>query len=273
MDIIVRIFEQYGWLGILGIALGCILFIGTKYFLKRISKNVNNGFDKIAEKLTEQLAKQNETLTNTIINQEDKLIETMISRQDKVIEYLVKKDSNDKKIHIEMLKKRSEVDEEINESLKEIMNKCRAARTFILEFHNTNENLSGVPFPKYSCNNEAFERGLKPMTGTCRSLPISQLSKIINKIYNSDITHLIYDNMEDMANDNPALYWTISADNITNIIYIPLYNKNNILMGLLVLEFNTEVNIREIVNFNKLQIKSAELTQLLNLRYKYENAK
>ena len=48
-----------------------------------------------------------------------------------------------------------------------------------------------------------------------------------------------------------------------------LYDKNNILIALLVLEYNYVIDASKI-KYNKLLVESAELTQLINLRYKYE---
>ena len=261
MESVLKIIEQYGLWGVLGIILACGLVIGAKYFLKRLSNNVNTGFESIGKKLTTQLAKQNDQLTTTIVSQQEKLIN-----------YLVNKDENDKKNHNNMMIEKNVVSEEIKNSLRDIRNVSHASRVFILEFHNGNENLSGVPFPKYSCNYESFDRGLEPLTTRCKSLPISHLSRIISKINATSENYLIYKDMDQMANDNPELYWYMAQDDIRLAIYVGMYNKNNVFCGLIGIEFSDSVNIDNLVNLNQLEIKSAELTQLLNLRYKYDKA-
>ena len=45
-----------------------ILFLITKYIIKKFNKNLSSGFDKVGEKLTDQLSKQNEQLTTTIVS-------------------------------------------------------------------------------------------------------------------------------------------------------------------------------------------------------------
>jgi hypothetical protein len=60
MEILFKIFQQYGWWGLAGIGACIILFLIAKYMTKKFNKNISTGFDKIGEKLTDQLSKQNE---------------------------------------------------------------------------------------------------------------------------------------------------------------------------------------------------------------------
>jgi hypothetical protein len=45
-----------------------------------------------------------------------------------------------------------------------------------------------------------------------------------------------------------------------------MYDKNNVLIGLLVLEYQTPITN---INLNQLHIQTAEITSILNIRYKY----
>ena len=49
-----------------------------------------------------------------------------------------------------------------------------------------------------------------------------------------------------------------------------MFDRNNTLVGLLVLEYKIELK-KGHLNLDQLKIQTAELTSLLNIRYKYNN--
>ena len=71
MENIFKVFELYGWWGLLGLLLFVILFFGIKYIFKKMSNNIttniSSGLEKVGENLTTQLSEQNKQLTSTII--------------------------------------------------------------------------------------------------------------------------------------------------------------------------------------------------------------
>ena len=67
MEILFKIFNEYGWWGILGIVICIVLFLITKYISKKFNKNITSGLEKVGETLTNQLAEQNKELTQTIV--------------------------------------------------------------------------------------------------------------------------------------------------------------------------------------------------------------
>lgn len=255
MELFFNIFQQYGWWGILGIILCMILFLITKYIIKKFNKNLSSGFDKVGEKLTDQLSKQNEQLTNTIV-----------SSQEKLINYLITKDDEKTQNHNNMLNERMTLAEEINQSLKDIMNIHNAQRAFILEFHNSYQNLSGVPFAKYSCNYEWFDKGLQPLANKIIGLPFSSISKVVYDVINSDTQQAIFTDIQSLEDDNPTLVSIFKDPKTKAIVYTGMYDKNNVLIGLLVLEYHNPI---EKLNLNQLHIQTAEITSILNIRYKY----
>lgn len=255
MEIFFNIFLQYGWWGIAGIVLCILLFLLVKYISKKFSKNISSGFDKIGEKLTDQLSKQNDQLTNTIV-----------SSQEKLINYLINKDDEKTQNHNNMLNERMTLAEEINQSLKDIMNIHNAQRAFILEFHNSYQNLSGVPFAKYSCNYEWFDKGLSPLSHKIIGQPFSTISKVVYDLINSDTQQVIYKDIQKLVDDNPTLISIFKDPKTKAVVYTGMYDKNNVLIGLLVLEYQTPITN---INLNQLHIQTAEITSILNIRYKY----
>ena len=257
MDIILKIFEDYGWIGILGILCSMVFYIVIKKYSKKISKDMETGLERVGEKLTDQMSKQN-----------DKLLSAIVAQQDKLVDHIIAKERNDISNHNSMVNERMNLSDSINMELKDIMHIHGAQRAFILEFHNSFSNLSGTPFAKYSCNFEWFERGLTPLSYKCMGLPFSSLAKIVQDIINSPSQQVIYSDMEKLTEENPALMSLLEDSKTKGVVYTGMYDKNNFLIGLLVLEYQCDFNPKKI-NLHQLSIQSAELTSVLNIRYKY----
>lgn len=256
METIIEIFNDYGWWGIFGVLLCCGLFFSVKYITYKLTSDVSSGLEKVGESLTNQLAEQNKQLTDT-----------MIGQQEKLIDYLVKQEEKKSENHNNMLNERMILAEDINMKLKDIMNIHNAHRAFILEFHNSYQNLSGVPFAKYSCNYEWFDKGLTPLGYKMIGLPFSSIAKIVIEVIKSPNQQIVYSDCKSLIEDNPTLE-TYMDENLVSTIFTGLYDNNNILIGLLVLEYHTMINPKKI-NLHQLSIQGAELTSLLNIRYKY----
>ena len=257
MDILFDIFQQYGWWGMLGIFLCICLFLMSKYVSKKFNKNITSGLEKVGEKLTNQLSEQNKQLTTTIVNSQEKLIN-----------YLIKKDDEETKNHNNMLSERMTLAEDINMTLKDIMNIHNAQRAFILEFHNSYQNLSGVPFAKYSCNYEWFDKGLSPLGTKIIGLPFGSIAKVVYDVIKSDTQQVIYTDIHRLEEENPSLVSIFRDPKTKAIVYTGMYDKNNILIGLLVLEYQKEFDESKL-NLPQLNIQTAEVTSILNIRYKY----
>lgn len=261
MEILFKIFQEYGWWGLLGIALCIGLFASSKYVSKKLTGDVSNGLEKIGKDLTEKIAKQNEELTSTIVNQQKILIDHLIHR-----------DNEKEEIHANMFNEKMSLSNEINTGLKDMMNIHNSQRAFILEFQNTAYNLSGIPFAKYNCTYECYERGLTQLARKCKDLPFSQLANIVSTMIKQKKHQLIYKDIHNLEENSRALFDLLNEDGAKSIIYNALYDKDNQFFGLLVLEYHKEIDFNNI-NLNQIQFQSAELTSILNLRYKYNKEK
>ena len=257
MEALFDIFIKYGWFGIIGIVLCIILFYCAKLMIYKIDKNMTSGLEDIGQTLTQEISKQNE-----------KLVSTMIDQQHMLIDHIVNQNNTEKKNHSDKLGKRIELSDEINLALKDIMNIHNSQRAFILEFHNSYQNLSGTPFAKYSCTYEWFEKGLSPLIYKCVGLPFSSIAHVVNQVMKSKKQQVIYDNLKLLEETSPGLYSLFKEDDTKEIIYTAMYDKNNIFIGLLVLEYKEKPAK---INLNQLHIQAAELTSILNLRYKYSD--
>ena len=258
MSIFFEIWDKYGWLGIGGLLLCMILFILIKKLGNKISCEMTSGLEKVGEKLTDQISKQN-----------DKLMDSMVEQQKQLIDYLITEKKSDQNRHNDMINDKEDLAVEINDYLKDIMNIHNSQRAYILEFHNHNENLSGTPFVKYSCKYEWFEPGYDPLMGVCKDMAFSSIAQITKDVRQSENQCVVYTDINKFSKANPSISYYIKNDSTKAYVFKALYDKNNILIALLVLEYNYEIDPAKI-KFNKLLVESAELTQLINLRYKYE---
>ena len=267
MNSVINIFEQYGWAGINAIIICVVLFYGGKYVIKKLTANMKTGLEDVGEKLTDKIAEQNDKLADQLSNQNDTLVKTIIDQQDKLLGHLLDKKQNEQKNHNEMLGERMALTEEIRSGLKDIGHIHGAQRVFIVEFHNSNQNLSGTPFAKWSCTYEWCEKNVSSVQFAVKDLPFSGLSGAINKLYNSHEQHLIYEKLEDLIDDCPALRDLFTKYPCDSIMCCAMYDRDNILIGALILEFIG--NKMEKLNVAQLHIQAAELTSLINVRYKY----
>ena len=268
MEVLFGIIEKYGLWGVctLIVYMGFVLLF--KWLSNKLSENVASGLEKVGEKLTDQMSLQNKNLTNALAEQQSQLTNTIVDQQNKLLDHLINKDSYDTSNHNKMLNKRIELAEEINNALRDIMNIHNAQRAFIIEFHNSYENLSGVPFAKYSCTYEWFEKGLMPLANKIMGLPFAQLAKIVNDIINSDNQQKVYTDLETMERENPSLFAFLKDDRTKAIVYDAMYDRHNQLIGCLVLEYQIPLEEGHL-NLDQLKVQTAELTSILNIRYKY----
>lgn len=255
MEKLYDIFLTYGWEGLIGIAFLILLIYNGKVVVKKLTNSMTSGLEDVGKKMTDEITSQNQ-----------KLVSTIISQQDKLINHIINSKSDERTNHNNMLEKKIELSDEILSSLREIGLTYNAQRAFILEFHNSYQNLSGTPFAKYSCTYEWFEKGLAPIQFKCIDLPFSSLSNVVSTLLRSKHQQIIYDDVKKIEIACPGLYSILKDNKTKQIIYTSMYDKNNILIGLLVLEYH---HTPPKINLNQLHIKAAELTSILNLRYKY----
>lgn len=262
METLFDIFLEYGWLGILGVFIGVLILIGGKYAIYKITNDTKDGFEEISKNLTHDITESNKDLINSISEQNKDITKQLLYQQQILINHFI----NNKENHDKMVtaKTTGELAEEINKSLEHIREIHGARRAFILQFHNSQENLSGTPFVHYSCSYEKIDKGMHPIQNACQVLPFSAVSYITKHMQHSKNQQVMY-SMEEIENECPSFYELFKIDDAGYILFTAMYDKNNKLIGMLCLEFNEKPKI----NLNKLHIQEAEITQMVNLRYKY----
>jgi hypothetical protein len=84
------------------------------------------------------------------------------------------------------------------------------------------------------------------------------------------VSQIVYDDITELKENNRSLYDLLIQDEAKVLIFNALYDKDNQFFELLVLEYHNEIDLEKI-NLNQIQFQCAEITSILNLRYKYNS--
>lgn len=245
-----EIIGKYGWWSLLIAAGMGLIYICVKLVANKITDGVKGGMDDIAHKLTGTVSNQLQEMSSTnssqlemlsqnIAKQNTELVKAISSQNERLLSYIMNKDTANAELHDRQVEKRIEVAESIIDKLKDIMNKTHAVRAFIIEFHNSYKNLAGSPFAKYTCTFEWFDKGLEQIGTKIVGLPYSTMAKIVGDVKRTGKHQKLYTNMEQMENENPQLFSLLKDPRTTAIFYNTLYDDNNKMMGMLVIEWQT----------------------------------
>lgn len=74
------------------------------------------------------------------------------------------------------------VHQEVNIILEDLREKTHAEMVFVLQFHNGDENLAGVPFGKFSMTHESFAYGLRSIMKDFQSVPLPMILHLLVQI-------------------------------------------------------------------------------------------
>lgn len=250
VDFITEIFKNYGIVGLL-----CCIIVGLLYYLIKnildkknelLETTLSSGFDKMTEgfnTMNSNYQKQNEILIDALSN----TVKTVIESHDE----------SKRVSHSESMAKRMNVSGKINDELYDMMVTYRARRAMVFEFHNSKENLNGLPFVWYDCIYESTQPNVEKILQKCKDIPISQTMSIIKDLTNHD-GYLVYnrENIMNLKSKNGMIYiWLLENNvNIENIVYIGLYNSDNLMIGVITLEYTNDKYLIENALIDKLDI-------------------
>lgn len=265
-----EVIAKYGWGSVAIIGCIALIYIVVRLIGNKIANNVKDGMENIADKLSENISQQNEVLSTNIAKQNGELVKAISSQNERLLSYIMNKDTANAEIHDRQVEKRIEVAESINEKLKDIMNKTHAVRAFIIEFHNSYKNLAGSPFAKYTCTYEWFDKGLEQISTKIVGLPFSTMAKVVGDVKRTGKHQKLYTDMEQMENENPQLFSLVKDPRTKAIFYNLLYNDNNKMMGMLVIEWQTPLFTEQLWTDadmpNIIAQDSAQLSMWINLQ-------
>lgn len=256
---ILSFFSDYGWPGFVAIVLILVLDWIVSKKDKSTQKTINSGFDR----LTDSISRQNEHLINSI-NRSNEKTQTELFNLIKTT--IIDKDNTAKLNHYKSLDKRQVVSEEINNILWDTMNIYNCQRILVLEFHNSKENLNGLPFLWYDVQYEKQQKDVLPISSKARNLQASNIVPIINVINNTPGNIIILDknDIEKLYNKSTVLYSQLKELNIEHIIFSGIYSNDNKLIGIVALEYQENHPYHEdLIDILDIKGRTAKIAQLL----------
>ena len=239
---IANVFEKFGWPGLLILGLGFGLYYLIKYLLNKSTTSTNKTLSDGFTDLSKSMKEQNEKLLEAIIKQSEESTKTVGKVLDTV---LIEKTGKDKQEHDDRMNYRKDISKIIRTKMKDLLNRYNADRIFVLEFHNCKENVVGMPFYWADMTYEEIARGVKSIQPAWRDQEASQLDPIIDdmeefggfKIYTTE-------DIEALQDLSSILYRKLRIERgVQEAIISALYSRDNILIGLLVIEYEDGVFI------------------------------
>ena len=239
---IANVFEKFGWPGLLILGLGFGLYYLIKYLLNKSTTSTNKTLSDGFTDLSKSMKEQNEKLLEAIIKQSEESTKTVGKVLDTV---LTEKKGKDKQEHDDRMNYRKDISKIIRTKMKDLLNRYNADRIFVLEFHNCKENVVGMPFYWADMTYEEIAKGVKSIQPAWRDQEASQLDPIIDdmeefggfKIYTTE-------DIEALQDLSSILYRKLRIERgVQEAIISALYSRDNILIGLLVIEYEDGVFI------------------------------
>lgn len=254
---------RYGWGGVTFVILFTIITVlAVRYFSSRIGNRINvdisTGIDRISENLTENMSKQNENLVRAMSDQNSRLIEYFINNRRESA------DTHDRK-----LMQRMNLSKDITFKMKDILNINHCQRVSIIEFHNSNFNIDGSPFAKYSMTYEWVDYNTPSIMIQSKDVQFSVISYIYYEVLHSGGGYFRLENMESVKEQNPVLYQLKNSQGVQSELYVGMYDDRNTLIGLLGLEWHT-YPIPSFIDVDDLMTDASALCALLNIHNNYE---
>lgn len=247
--------------------------------METLATNVTNNMNNLTKSMTDHMIGLNESMsenlttlsnlmTNSMSKQNDALIAS-VTEQNKELFNLIRQQSEvgqtQIKNHKVMLNERMKVTSKINDKVRNLMNLTNCDRVMILEFHNTNENLNGVPFAKYSCTHEYFRRGISQLANKCVNMQFYSISSVVMDMLNKETEQIFYDDIETIAEVNPTLYTLLVECKAKSILYTGIYDNNNCLIGLISLEYHEQMNAN-LIDFEEIKTQADIISSMINLK-------
>lgn len=152
--------------------------------------------------------------------------------------------------------------------LRDIYDDFDASRTAVYVFHNGVYSSHGLPFFKISCICEIVRKnsGVMKNIDVHNSMPLQMFDNSIS--YLSKLGHMIVEDADDDENENvknsPVLCGMLKGNNIKSAVGIALYDKEDNILGILIVEFNEKKELEYLESVEKELIeKSPSLSPIL----------
>lgn len=259
-----EVLMEYGWPGLIVIVAASIIILVLNYFLnkkeKKSTKIINDGFDK---------------LTNTIVDQNTKMIE-LFAESNKANQHLLEeviakaiKDNDEKKIqdHRESMDKRFEVNKAIKHTVHDLRNRYNADRAYILEFHNSKENINGLSFLWFDMVYEEIAKGVKSVQAGVQNYDASTLTPVIKDLEEDGYVIYTEEDIKSFWNKSSLIAYNLTSNvQVRESIVLAIHNHDNKLVALLVLEYEDSGIPMNILDLGDLKEECGGISKLLEFK-------
>ena len=98
--------------------------------------------------------------------------------------------------HDELLEKRGVIDNKIKNLIDKTILRLDGDRIFVMEFHNSTQNLVSLPWINMSCNHETFRNGLLPIANNLKHISASLFSLFLTELQQNDFVKIDVSNCD-----------------------------------------------------------------------------
>ena len=261
LESLIKLFEDYGWPGVIAIVVILVLYYFISKKDKKSLSTINDGFANLTKTITTQNDKLVDAITESNERTQSRLFELVSKSIDD-------KEQNKRRLHKESLSKRSEIGEYIDEELFDLLQVVNAQRVIMIEFHNSKENLDGLSFLWYDVQHEKQQKGVETISAKARNLQATNLRPIIRRVNNSKghLCELDKDGIEEIYKESTVLYSHFKEIKASHLIYIGIYNTDsNELLGIICIEWQEGHPFHEdLIDYYLLKEKAGAIEHLYN---------
>ena len=258
--------EVWAVSGIFGLLVLAAVFI-LGIYLKRAS-------NKSSEKTSSVLVEGFKSLSSDMSKHNDKLLDALLTQNqnntrailDVVNVALVNHRQQNKSIHDRNLKLRETASLKIKTKIHDLLNRYNCDRAFILEFHNSKQNMTGLSFLWYDMTFEEIAKGVPTIQTYWKDQEASTLLPVVKDICDED-GFKIYtiEDLEELQHKSTVLYHRLRIERqLQEAIMIALYGSNNEIIGILILEYEASMIPIEVLDVVDLIREAGSISDLLD---------
>lgn len=258
-----NILAQFGWSGLVLFLMVCGAVYLVIYMIQRNADKTSNSINEGLSKMTNSISNQNEKMMSALIDLNNKNNE-MLSKL--IYSTLEKRDKDREDEHNASIQKRINVSKIIQNKVHDLRNKCCADRAFILEFHNSKQNMSGLSFLWYDMVYEEVSKGKPVINYEYKDQDISSLLPLIEDINENGGYKIYYTgDLENMYEKSSVMHYRLRVERqLDEAIMVGLYSEKNTLLGILILEYENGLIPVETIDLEDIISQAAAIATLLD---------
>lgn len=263
-----EVYTSFGWTGILVLVVLTVGYFGIKKLFEKTKNStadaINKSFIKMSESLSETLKDQNDKILDAFISQSEKNNETMRDVMMKALKTHSKEETIN---HVSSINRRLNISKYVQQKVNNLFYAFNCDRAFILEFHNSKQNLTGLSFVWYDMVYEAVAKGFYTLQNSYKDQEATQLIPIINDVNEGNgYVHYTIDELNALEKESTSLYHRLRIERqLQEAIILGLYASDNSMLGLLVLEYEDRfMPIEKVVDIEELIAEANAIATLLD---------